>query len=224
MNGCIRSSLHSPSDLHNARGFNGNGKTYSVYNIPRYDLRNKYGTSVRTVDWDNEGRISVVEPESTHHRLAIFNIYAVNGTNYIYRDPTTDIVCSARHDRILRFNKTFNERVASSRAKFSSDYIILGYPKLHRKTCTVRWPSWLWRQVKVILTLLPGHESGAGSSPVLISIRLHSQIPQENSFFAPPAAVLNLCSAFCIRTYPVALFWFEYVISSVLEGFIDFFS
>jgi hypothetical protein len=32
--------------------------------------------------------------------------------------------------------------------------------------------SWLWRQVKVILTLLPGHESGAGSSPVLISIRL----------------------------------------------------
>jgi hypothetical protein len=36
----------------------------------------------------------------------------------------------------------------------------------------VRWPSWLWRQVKVILTLLPGHESGAGSSPVLISIRL----------------------------------------------------
>jgi hypothetical protein len=24
--------------------------------------------------------------------------------------------------------------------------------------------SWLWRQVKVILTLLPGHESGAGVS------------------------------------------------------------
>jgi hypothetical protein len=26
----------------------------------------------------------------------------------------------------------------------------------------------LWRQVKVILTLLPGHESGVGSSPTLI--------------------------------------------------------
>jgi hypothetical protein len=68
-------------------------------NIPQCDLRNKYGISIRTVDWDNEGRISVVEPESTHHRLAIFSIYAVTGTNYAYHDPTTDTVCSTRHDR-----------------------------------------------------------------------------------------------------------------------------
>jgi hypothetical protein len=38
----------------------------------------------------------------------------------------------------------------------------------------VRWPSWLWRQVKVNLNIIPGHESGVGSSPTLISIRLAS--------------------------------------------------
>ena len=32
-----------------------------------------------------------------------------------------------------------------------------------------RWPSWLWRQVKVFLTQFPGHESGVGSSPTLFN-------------------------------------------------------
>jgi hypothetical protein len=155
---------------------------YTVCNTSRGATSTTSMEQARTVDWDNEGCISIVELESTHHRLAIFSIYAVNGTNYAYRNPTTDTFRSASHDRILKFNKTPHKRVAASRARFGSDYIPLRYPKFHRKTCTVRWPSWLWRQVKVILTLLPGHESGAGSSPVLISIRLHSQIPQENSF------------------------------------------
>jgi hypothetical protein len=33
-----------------------------------------------------------------------------------------------------------------------------------------RWPSWLWRQVKVSLATFPGHESGVGSSPTLFKI------------------------------------------------------
>ena len=33
-----------------------------------------------------------------------------------------------------------------------------------------RWPSWLWRQVKVSLAQSPGHESGVGSSPTLFII------------------------------------------------------
>ncbi len=50
----------------------------------------------------------------------------------------------------------------------------------------VRWPSWLWRQVKVsslalLSNKLPGHESGASSSLVLIII-VCSQIPQVNVF------------------------------------------
>ena len=32
-----------------------------------------------------------------------------------------------------------------------------------------RWPSWLWRQVKVTLTLFPGLERGVGSSPTLVN-------------------------------------------------------
>jgi hypothetical protein len=43
-------------------------------------------------------------------------------------------------------------------------YIDFIWPKFSIIQSKVRWPSWLWRQVKVILTLLPGHESGVGSS------------------------------------------------------------
>jgi len=39
----------------------------------------------------------------------------------------------------------------------------------------------LWRQVKVILTLLPGHESGVGSNPTLF-IRLLSSRSSGVSF------------------------------------------
>jgi len=39
----------------------------------------------------------------------------------------------------------------------------------------------LWRQVKVILTLLPGHESGVGSNPTLF-IRLLSSRSSGNIF------------------------------------------
>jgi exonuclease III len=65
--------------------------------------------SIRTVDWDNEGRVSVVELESTHHKLAVFNIYAVNGTDYAYRDPTTGAVRGTRYDRKLKFHKLLME-------------------------------------------------------------------------------------------------------------------
>lgn len=50
-------------------------------------------------------------------------------------------------------------------------------------TSAVRWPSWLWRQVKVILTLIPGHESGVGSSPTLINIRPFARAGHGNPFF-----------------------------------------
>jgi hypothetical protein len=88
-----------PSNLHNARGLNGNGKIYGVCSILQCDLRNERGTSTRTVDWNNGGRVSLVELESTHHKLATFNIYAANSTDYAYRDLTTDAVRGVRHNR-----------------------------------------------------------------------------------------------------------------------------
>lgn len=90
-----------PSDPHNARGPGGNGKVYGVCSILRRDLHNAYDITVRTVDWDLEGRVSVVEVVSRRAstKLAIFNIYAVNGTDNIYRDSRTGAVRGTRHDR-----------------------------------------------------------------------------------------------------------------------------
>jgi exonuclease III len=88
-----------PNDPYNARGLRNSGKLYGVCSIVRTDLREKYNVNVRTVDWDKEGRISVVEIVSKMTKLAIFNIYAVNGTENPYRDPKTGANRGTRHDR-----------------------------------------------------------------------------------------------------------------------------
>lgn len=96
-----------PNDPFNARGLRGSGKVYGVCSILRRDLRSKYSVNVRTVDWDNEGRISVVELthlSNEEKKLAMFNIYAVNGTDNPYRDPKTGVQRGTRHDRKLAFH------------------------------------------------------------------------------------------------------------------------
>ncbi len=94
-----------PTDLHNARGPRGSGKVYGVCSILRSDLRNKYKVNVREVDWDKEGRISVVELEAASEKLALFNIYAVNGTDSPYRNPVNGAIQGTRHDRKLEVHR-----------------------------------------------------------------------------------------------------------------------
>ncbi|KAJ8109327.1 hypothetical protein OPT61_g7540 [Boeremia exigua] len=94
-----------PADPHNARGPRGSGKVYGVCSIVRRNLREKYQVNFRTVNWDNEGRISVVELKTDAENLAVFNIYAVNGTDNPYRDPETGVQRGTRHDRKLAFHK-----------------------------------------------------------------------------------------------------------------------
>jgi exonuclease III len=90
-----------PTDPHNARGPRGSGKLYGVSSILRRDLYSKYTINIRTVDWDKEGRISIIKLTSKCNKakLAIFNIYAVNGTENPYRNPETGTVRGTRHDR-----------------------------------------------------------------------------------------------------------------------------
>jgi exonuclease III len=98
-----------PRDPHNARGPRGSGKVYGVCSIVRADLVSSFDATFRTVDWDNEGRVSVVELRSPSVKLALFNIYAVNGTDYAYRDPATGAVRGTRHDRKQVFHRFLME-------------------------------------------------------------------------------------------------------------------
>lgn len=94
-----------PNDPYNARGLRGNGKVYGVCSILRTDLRDHYQINHRTVTWDYEGRISILEISSSSTKLAIFNIYAVNGTDNPYRDPETGTIRGTRHDRKLEVHR-----------------------------------------------------------------------------------------------------------------------
>ena len=94
-----------PRDKYNATGFG--GKVYGVATIIRQDIAPH--TVVRTVDWDLEGRIQVVQlPRS---KLIVINVYAVNGTTYDYRDPTSGKVVGNRHDRKRAFHSLLAQEV-----------------------------------------------------------------------------------------------------------------
>ncbi|KAL5383019.1 hypothetical protein PMIN03_002980 [Paraphaeosphaeria minitans] len=98
-----------PGDPHNARGPGGSGKVYGLCSIVRADIAKKLAATVRTVDWDTEGRVSVVELRSPSTKLALFNIYAVNGTDAPYRDPATGAPRGTRHARKLAFHRLLME-------------------------------------------------------------------------------------------------------------------
>jgi exonuclease III len=101
-----------PTDSHNARGPGGSGKIYGVCSLLRRDLHNSYTITTRTVPWDTEGRVSIIEFTTTDKKLAVFNIYAVNGTENPYRCPTTGAVQGSRHDRKRAFHTLLAEEAA----------------------------------------------------------------------------------------------------------------
>lgn len=88
-----------PRDKYNATGFG--GKIYGVCTLVRRDM----DANVKQVEWDLEGRVLVTELPT--HGLAVFNIYAVNGTSNPYRDPTTGKVIGDRH----MHKRAFHERL-----------------------------------------------------------------------------------------------------------------
>ena len=91
-----------PRDKYNARGFG--RKVYGVCSIVRADFLAETNAKVRTVDWDLEGRIQIIETEAVNGwpKLSVWNIYAVNGTDNPYKDPKTGEVVGTRHDRKLQ--------------------------------------------------------------------------------------------------------------------------
>ncbi|KAK3317955.1 Endonuclease/exonuclease/phosphatase [Apodospora peruviana] len=114
-----------PQDKHNAKGFN--GRLYGVATILRKDYVRKYVECVRKVDWDMEGRVSVVEmkqqpsPASPTIKenggeltpLALVNVYAVNGTSAPYRLPRTGLVIGTRHNRKIDFHSQLRDECIS---------------------------------------------------------------------------------------------------------------
>jgi exonuclease III len=114
-----------PNDAYNARGLRGSGKVYGVCSILRADLRKQCEVKTRTVDWDKEGRISVIELVGNSAKLAIFNIYAVNGTENPYRDPTSGAVKGTRHDRKLQVHRLLMQECLDLEAK-GWDVILAG--------------------------------------------------------------------------------------------------
>lgn len=117
-----------PRDKYNARGLRGNGKVYGVCTFVRQDITSVFQAGVATpeqqqqerevttkeVDWDLEGRVLVtLLPQPLHaptksplrrKGLAVFNVYAVNGTTNPHRDSSTGTIIGDRHAQKRRFH------------------------------------------------------------------------------------------------------------------------
>ncbi|MCJ1379495.1 hypothetical protein MMC17_002596 [Xylographa soralifera] len=111
-----------PRDKYNARGFG--GKVYGVCTLIRDDLvlaeHSSVGDLIKEVPWDLEGRVLVLELPS--RKLAVFNIYAVNGTDNPYRDTRTGEVTGTRHDRKRAFHTDLQ---AECKAYESRDWAVV---------------------------------------------------------------------------------------------------
>lgn len=94
-----------PADKYNATGFG--RKVYGVCSVVRKDFADQYVECMRTVDWDAEGRFSVIQMKANLDvpKLAIFNVYMVNGTDNPYKDPTTGAIAGTRHTRKLAVHR-----------------------------------------------------------------------------------------------------------------------
>lgn len=82
---------------------------YGVCTLIRQDL--SPNIKVKSVAWDLEGRVQVIEIPS--HSLILFNVYAVNGTANDYRSATTGKVIGTRHDRKRAFHSHLASEVAA---------------------------------------------------------------------------------------------------------------
>jgi exonuclease III len=98
-----------PSDKFNARGFG--RKVYGVCSLVRKDFLEQYVDKIRPVDWDAEGRFLVIETkaQSNMPKLAIFNVYLVNGTDNAYKDPKSGHITGTRHNRKLAVHALLQE-------------------------------------------------------------------------------------------------------------------
>ncbi|KAK5685071.1 hypothetical protein LTS10_003146 [Elasticomyces elasticus] len=121
-----------PSDKYNARGFG--RKVYGVASIIRKDWYDKHVERVRSVSWDVEGRLSVIEVKDIGPRpLAIYNIYAVNGTENKYRDPGNGDVAGTRHDRKLQVHRLLQAECRALEAD-GIDVVLAGDLNIARTT------------------------------------------------------------------------------------------
>lgn len=79
---------------------------YGVCTLVRRDVPEPV---TRTVEWDLEGRVLLVE--ISQWRVLVVNVYAVNGTANDYRDPGTGKVVGDRHDRKRAFHSLLRDEV-----------------------------------------------------------------------------------------------------------------
>ncbi|TPX58317.1 hypothetical protein SpCBS45565_g08033 [Spizellomyces sp. 'palustris'] len=73
-----------------------------MYGVATYVRDSVPVTQARTVDWDKEGRVMIVEIGA---KMAVVNVYAVNGTDKPYLDPITKKMRGTRHERKREFNR-----------------------------------------------------------------------------------------------------------------------
>lgn len=113
-----------PRDRHNARGPRGNGKVYGVCTLVRSDIvaLSEKDAITMEMDWDLEGRVlltlvpSPSSPSSSpslSKALAVFNVYAVNGTTNPHKDSSTGTIIGDRHARKRHFHTLLASSIRS---------------------------------------------------------------------------------------------------------------
>jgi len=79
------------------------GKRFGVATYLSSHFANEHAYTAREVDWDSEGRVVVITVPNL--RLCVINVYALNGSEYDWKDPLTNRVKGTRNERKREFNR-----------------------------------------------------------------------------------------------------------------------
>ncbi|KAG8630804.1 hypothetical protein KVT40_002423 [Elsinoe batatas] len=86
---------------------------HGVLTLIRTDFLHSQKCTLSSPAWDHEGRFSITTTSGIDGwpRLSIWNVYALNGTDYPFRDPVTGEVKGTRHERKREVHALLQEEV-----------------------------------------------------------------------------------------------------------------
>lgn len=113
--------------LQNAVNLDGDGPKYTMYTSLSHATRGQRHSGVATfakcpddiavareVDWDAEGRVLILEMKQG---WALVNVYALNGSEYMWKDPLGKGAPKTRNERKREFNRLLMEECERMQAR-----------------------------------------------------------------------------------------------------------
>ncbi|KAF2222610.1 hypothetical protein BDZ85DRAFT_130158 [Elsinoe ampelina] len=124
---------------------------HGVLTLIRTDFLSSQQCTLSSPAWDHEGRFSITTTSGLHGwpKLSIWNVYALNGTDYPFRDPVTGRLQGTRHERKRQVHGLLQQEVR--RLEAQGVQVVLAGDMNIARDARDGWPSLRTRPVEHVV-------------------------------------------------------------------------